>query len=318
MKMLKPISITGILALAFSASTAFAVAGPWKDSISTADWSIKAKPSVIERGFSKKDVAQFLDNWRDTYNDDDPEMAEPPLDPERVDDFKWLDIDKDGVYELFVTYYENRTVAPSIYKSVNGKKSVLQHVSGMVGRSIDKALEDLDGDGVPELIIQKSAAAGSSVLLGLNIPRPIWTAVYRWNGQKFEDASTSFKDFYLKRLLPQVKERLREIATPPRNYAQLTPEERVSFQTSQEVELATQWVIHDKILRFTGEDARAGINRAREWTKSPNRELRILAVDVFKDAGLDTYIADVQLLASDADPYVSEYAKMVLKASSGK
>jgi hypothetical protein len=308
--------LAGVLILVVSTVCAD---GPGENPIPNADWRVKAKPSVIERGFSKKDVAQFVDNWRDVEVEDDPELSEAlRLKPEQIDDFTWLDIDKDGGYELFVTYYENRTVAPSIYKSVNGKKSVLQHVSGMVGRSIDKALEDLNGDGIPEFIIQKSAAAGSSVLLGLNIPRPIWTAVYRWNGQKFEDASTSFKDFYLKRLLPQVKERLREIATLPRNYAQLTPEERVAFQTRQEVELATQWVIHDKILCFTGEDARAGINRAREWTKSPNRELRILAVDVFTDAGLGTYIADVQLLASDSDPYVSGYANMVLKASSGK
>ncbi len=88
---------------------------------------------MTERGFSKKDVAQFLDNWRDVYSED-PEMAEPPLDPARVDDFKWLDVDKDGVYELFVTFFETRSLenGPTIFRSVNGKKMVLQRLYGIV------------------------------------------------------------------------------------------------------------------------------------------------------------------------------------------
>jgi hypothetical protein len=54
------VSLLGLLVSASSADR------PWRDPVSIADWRVKAKPSVLERGFTKKDMAQFLDNWRDT------------------------------------------------------------------------------------------------------------------------------------------------------------------------------------------------------------------------------------------------------------
>ncbi len=143
-----------------------------------------------------------------------------------------------------------------------------------------------------------------------------WTVIYQWNGRQFEGASARFKDFYLKRLLPQVEAHIREISARPPDPARLTAEELLKDQALHEIVLAMQWTVHDKILRFTGQDSRAGIDRARGWTRSPNRELRTLAADVFADAGLDTYRADIQLLASDPDPYVARHAKFVLETRS--
>ncbi|HLQ26030.1 MAG TPA: hypothetical protein VK138_09145, partial [Acidiferrobacterales bacterium] len=83
--------------------------------------------------------------------------------------------------------------------------------------------------------------------------------------------------------MPQVEARIREIAAQSPNPARLTAEELLKDQALHEIVLAMQWVVHDKILRFTGQDSRAGIDRARAWTKSPNPELRTLAADVFAD-----------------------------------
>src|SRR5712692_5041657 len=310
MKLLKLILLVSVLTITVSIPS---FADLWKDAISTADWSVKAKPSVIERGFDNDAMARFRDNFMGVDRDKlGPEDDDLPTKPGQIGDFKWFDIDKDGVYELFVTSSESRAFygGPSIYKSVNGKKVLLQSIGGWPpNQSIDRAFEDLDGDGTPELIIRQNFSTYRGAMTA-----DIWTAIYRWNGKQFEDASVRFKDFYLKRLLPEVEAHIKEIAARVPNPARLTSEE----QALHELELAMQWVIRDKILRFTGQDARAGIDRAREWTKNPNSELRHLAVSVFKDAGLSTYIADVQFLASDPDPYVSNHAKWVLKTSSGK
>lgn len=313
MKLINLIPVTGLVAFVISTAT-WAV--PSKDQIFTADWSTKTKPSVVERSFTKKDVAQFLDNWRGVYTDD-PELAEPALAPEKVGDFKWIDIDKDGVYELFVTSHEHRYFFGGpllIYRAIGNEKTVLQAIPGSIPTdNIDEALQDIDGDGMPELIVLRLLTSYRGAATS-----DFWTDIYQWNGRQFEDASVRFKDFYLKRILPQVIERIRQIAAQAPDLTKLTPDERSSAQADHELALALQWTVHDKLLRFTSQDSRAGIDRAREWTKSQNRELRRLAVDVFADAGLSTYLSDVQLLASDLDIYVSGYAKTRLKAFSRK
>jgi hypothetical protein len=309
MKLLKLIPPATVLAMAVSIPS---FADLWKDPISTADWSVKAKPSVTERRFDNDAVARFKDNFmgvdRDKLGLEDDDL---PTKPEQIGDFKWLDIDKDGDYELFVTSAASRAFyrGPSIYKSVNGKKIQLQTLDGWPpNQHIDEALEDLDGDGTPEVIIHQILSRHYRGAMSSDT----WTVIYRWNGKQFEDASASFKDFYLKRLLPKVEANVREISARPPDPARLTVEELLKEQALHEIALAMQWTVHDKILRFTGQDSRAGIDRARAWAKSQNPELRTLAADVFADAGLDTYRADIQLLASDPDPYVARHVKFVL------
>lgn len=295
-------SILGVSAIFLMSSPLLTLAADaWQDPISKADWRVNAKPSVVERNFTKKQVAQFVDNWRGVYGETDAELAEPPSKAEQVGDFKWFDIDNDGVYELFLTFAETRAIfgGPSIYKVVNGKKTDLQHLGGNIAK-IDEVMEDLDGDGRPELLLPRSV---SGYPFGLAFPRPIWTSIYRWNGQKFEDASARFRDFYLKRQLPKAEARIKEIASRAVENPALAEDE------FYQLELASAYYVRDKILRFTGQDPRAGIDRAREWAKSPNPNLRHLAVDLFKDAGASAYAADIKLLASDPDPSVASHAK---------
>ncbi|HLQ26029.1 MAG TPA: hypothetical protein VK138_09140 [Acidiferrobacterales bacterium] len=170
------VSLLGLLVSAVSAADA------WKDPISTADWSVKAKPSVIERGFDNDAMARFRDNFMGVDRDKlGPEDDDLPTKPGQIGDFKWFDIDKDGVYELFVTSSASRAFygGPSIYKSVNGKKVLLQRIGGWPpNQRIDEALEDLDGDGTPELIIHQSLSTYRGVMTA-----DIWTVIYRWNGR---------------------------------------------------------------------------------------------------------------------------------------
>src|SRR2546426_12079112 len=65
--------------------------------ILSADWRVQAKPSVVERKFDRSAVARLINSF---WGEEDPDQ----LGVGQIGDFKWLDIDKDGVYELLVTY----------------------------------------------------------------------------------------------------------------------------------------------------------------------------------------------------------------------
>lgn len=294
MKTLKLISLIG--GLVFATVSVPGSANSGLDPVAAADWRVDAQPSVIERNFDKKAVAMFFDNFRGVDPSDD--LADPPAKPEQVGDFTWVDIDKDGTYELFATFAESRAFynGPTIFKSQAGKKSVLQGIPGWPAKgSVRQSMQDLNQDGTPELLVATYFSHYRGALTS-----DIWRKVYQWNGRTFEDQSANFKDYYLKQFLSEIDGKIRELSSQP-------------FNADNELLLAMQYALRDKIMRFTGQDTRAGIDRAREWAKSSNQELRTLAVDVFKDAGLQTYSADIKLLATDTNPYVANYAKAALK-----
>src|SRR5712692_7253564 len=125
--------------------------------ILSADWSVLAKPSVVEKGFDNGAVAEFMNTFWD-----DPE---DPLKADQVSDFRWVDIERDGVYELLVIYSGTASPrrffgGPAIFKVIAGKKVWHQTLSGDISK-LDGVIEDLDEDGTPELIL------------------PIWLTNYR-------------------------------------------------------------------------------------------------------------------------------------------
>ncbi len=169
--------------------------------VQSADWSVQAKPSVVEMGFDKNAVAAFVNSLVG-----DPE---DPLTANQIGDFKWLDVDKDGVYELLVTYDVTKRAffgGPAIFKSIAGKKRWHQFLSGWELKELDGAIEDLDRDGLPELIvpIRLSEYRGAR-------PIAVWPAVCKWNGDKFVDASGQFRTFYEQRVLPEIEAEIRRL-----------------------------------------------------------------------------------------------------------
>lgn len=279
------------------------------DPITADGWRVDAKPSVVECNFTNKSVAKFLDQYRGV-DIDDPELAEPAAKPEQVGDFKWIDINKDGIYELFVTFAETRAFfhGPIIFQSQNGKKVRLQTITGWPAKSkIADSMIDLNNDGTPELLISRYLTYYRGA-----VTSDIWTAIYQWDGQKYSDQSGSFKNYYKETLLPKVKARIEELSAQAPNPATSTPDE-IAYH---ELRIAMQQALRDKILRFTGLDSRAGIDLSRTWARSNDPELNTLAIGVFKDAGIDTYRADIQFLANNPNPTVANYAKAALNSGS--
>jgi hypothetical protein len=152
MKTLKLISLVGGFLLSTVSVPGSANSG--LDPIAAADWRVSAKPSVVERNFDKKSVAMFFDNFRGV-DPSDP-LSDPPAKPEQVGDFAWIDLDKDGTYELLMTFAESRAFfnGPTIFKSQAGKKVISQGVPGWPAKGkIVESMQDLNQDGTPELLV---------------------------------------------------------------------------------------------------------------------------------------------------------------------
>ena len=280
--------------------TSPSMAASWKDPVSLADWSVLAKPSVIERNFGKSAIAKFVDNIRGVY-DENLDTAEIPAKPEQIGEFKWIDINNDGVYELLVTFAETRAIysGPMIFKSEAGNKSLLQIIPGNSSLlSFDKSLLDLNNDGTIEIL---AASAIAKVFSGTAQPNAMWIDVYQLVAGKYVLSSKTYASYYIDKQLPEVEARISKLTA--------------RGLSSTDHELAVQLMLRDKILRFTGKDSRAGIDIARSWASSRDQDLRCLSADVFIDAGVVVYSADIQLLVSDPNPYVSGYAKARLKAA---
>ncbi len=264
--------------------------------ILSANWGVGAKPSVAKMSFDKKAIAAFENHFAD-----DPE---DPIKPEQIGDFKWVDIDKDGIYELLTTTAASRAFYNSlaIYKSVADKKILFQLIDVWMLSNLDEAVKDLDGDGTPELLLPMLLSEYRGTR-----PMAIWTAVYQWDGKRFVEASERFREFYHKRVLPELETQIQESSKPlPPNTTEVTLQVR-------EEELAATWMIHDKIIRATGENPYAGVERARQWLKSPNENLRGNALRVFEDIPTGYFKAELQVLAGDPNPIVAQPAQHALE-----
>jgi len=289
--------------------------GPGENPIPTADWHVQAKPSVVERNFDINSMDHFLDGLQRSQVVDDNVFREVPILNLRknfntrgwqagVANFKWVDLDADGVYELLMLYcYRADCTSLYIIKKI-GKKFGFQEIKTarqdeyIFDRVI--RIKDLDNDGHQELILPVYLFNESS-------GTPVWTAIYKQDGKVFRRADEQFKDFYKKILLPEVDSRIRELDNE-RLEKPDDPGESKFFEES----LASEWVIRDKIARFLGKDPHAGIYRARTWARSPNDYLRYHALVTFRDIKDEVVKGDLQALTADPDMSIAEEAKRAL------
>jgi hypothetical protein len=284
--------------------------------ISDCDWSVNAQPSVIDRQFNKKDVALFEEQMIN-----DPGEANDLKDTvkeEEIGDFRWVDIDKDGSYELVVTVgTPGRLIfnATVIYKQYPGKKYLGQNIFVFTVQELDGVIQDLDNDCYPELVLPLLLSSYRGAR-----PTYIWPAVFKWNGSGMVDASKRFPAYYKKNVLPRVLKEIDEAAVRQEKYrlevlsgkTRDTQSEIIEYARDLEEDLAVQQMIRDRISRLSGDNPTAGLALAKEWAKSKNENLREDAVLVFGEIRNKESLTELFALTRDPNSGIADMARDLL------
>jgi hypothetical protein len=206
-------------------------------------------------------------------------------------DFRIIDLDQDGKPDLIATidssgrgFYNHILVLHD-----NGGHLTVQEVDVWNMRSLNGAVQDLDNDGRPELLLRKSLTP----YLG-GRPMATWTAVFKQDGTQLVDQSASFPHFY-----EAVLSRLDDAASVS---------DAEGSERSYRKDLIS--IERDKVLRILGRSADAGLASALRWAHSEDPVYRIFALAILSE--LDGAEADSALksLSSDIDPEVASRARV--------
>jgi hypothetical protein len=160
------------------------------------------------------------------------------------------------------------------------------------GDEYGEAIQDLDANGVSELVVYNDYASyfsdnGSACFL-------LWPVIYKWNGGDYVDASDDFRSFY-QRLLKTVQQELEGRPV-------ITGLPACLSTTAQEA----------KIERFLGLNPAAGINDAVTCAGSNSPAERELALLLLADIGTPEAFRHIQALSHDSNKGISGHAKMIL------
>lgn len=232
--------------------------------------------------------------------------------PEDIGEYKWLDANNDGTLELFITTTSGRRFFNDlwIFISDNGHKRFLQHEHVWELDDLKTAFGDFEGDGLYELIAQIYLAGDG----GLARPMAIWTAVYRWNGSKFERADQLYKDFYVEKL-PELESKIKSVEDEiAASYMYENPDKWVlESRQNNEHHLACVRILRDKILRTIGRDSNAGFQKALEWSRSDDKQMRIYAVFLFGDIFDKESRKQLEAMMKDRDESIANWARLALE-----
>jgi hypothetical protein len=227
-------------------------------------------------------------------------------------EYKWLDVNNDGILELFVTTTSGRNFYNDlwIFISDKGHKRFLQHEHVWMLDDLKTAFRDFEGDGIYELIAQLYLIGDG----GLARPMAIWTAIFRWNGSKFERADQLYKDFYLEKI-PELQSRINEYKEKRSTLDMDDTGEKWIAESKQNADhaIAVETILRDKILRTTNRDKRAGFQTAFEWSHSDDVQMRRYAVFVFGDIFDKESRKQLEILMRDGDESVARGAASALE-----
>lgn len=141
-------------------------------------------------------------------------MPNADLVPPIVGEARFVDLDGDGGLELVATVdYSGRGFFSNVVV-VQRRQGVFSWIElRSNGRSIEDLkshLIDVDGDGKPELVIDRfmDRYEGSEQV-------PIETVVYRWQKHGFKDDSEAVPEFYRTKVVPGLEKRLTEALDRP-------------------------------------------------------------------------------------------------------
>jgi hypothetical protein len=132
--------------------------------------------------------------------------------PPTVGEARFVDLDRDGTLELVATVdYSGR----GFFNNVVVVRQRQGHLSwtgvSNNGRSIEDLpahLVDANGDGVPELVLEKYMDRYEGALRV-----PVETVIYRWGPAGFRDASDAFPQYYRGHVIPALEKQLAQVSS---------------------------------------------------------------------------------------------------------
>ena len=223
---------------------------------------------------------------------------------DRVCGYRWLNATGDSEHELFVVTDPNgRNYCGTAYVVRRGTDAYLfQQFDASAGVELASAVRDLNGDGIPELVLGQTYTISQDVRC-----KPEWQSIYQWNGNKYVAADAKFPSFYRQRL------QALEQAISNDDLEPVSPER----QSVNEEERSCEYMERDRIRRFLHIDDKAGLDRALGWVTSSSDVLRDRAVEVLSHIKDDRATKALQTLSGDPDPVVSADAKEALAEANG-
>jgi hypothetical protein len=283
--------------------------------IALADWSMNAKPSMVERAINKTSYEHFFsiieehtgpNGLKEMLVDDMHFGSSSVLHLRYLADFEWADIDGDGQYELLgvIVYIRGMDRLYVIKRSESmfriQRIEICYEIYEAQDHKFADIMEDIDQDGKYELLLPVPTDEDNCL--------PFWTEISEWNGQRYQDASERFCDYYRDRLLALTDDRVRKLSERLEEKRSTNP----SDVSMEEAELAAEQLIRDRMNRFIGEESSSGFERAKKWAESENWRLRILSMLVFEETKNKESIDYLRLLSKDPHLLVAEKAKRML------
>lgn len=233
-------------------------------------------------------VAQFVNDTRPTT------FLTNEIFPNQVVGFAWANVGTDETDLVVALDFAGRGFDRIwIYSHGSGDSLAIQELEGWSSPGgLKTMLQDLNGDGVNELVIP------TDIRLGVTwIPvtaAPVWPAVYRpkagkWVepvcglpgvrpephsvalSTKYVEASRDFPNYYDTQVLPKLDQTISML------------QQKAAQGDENPGALAHFVVVRDKILRVLGRDPTAGLSQAYQWMNSDDPGVLQCAIVTFKD-----------------------------------
>lgn len=248
------------------------------ESLLERDWSVNAVGSLRDSPASAESVKEFIATA----------LNQPEGETINVCSSAFVDIAGSGQYDLIASLdYTGRMFCNDIAVfSKTGSRVQVQHVVAWEVDNVAHILHRIESQGNILLVIPEafSPYQGAKCVATAE-------AIYSMRGNKLIDTSVDHPEYYHSRLA-----RLdRELTANPDN-------EGASCKLMEA----------DKIKRRLGISQNAGFQRALEWSRSPDPDLRSKAASVFADIHDQASIEQLKMLLADHDASVSVEAMHAL------
>jgi hypothetical protein len=229
--------------------------------LATADWSVKQAKIL-----NAKPIGTI---WKSLNNV--PGWSDLGPDVGKLCAFQFADLRHSGELSLVVSYDNGGTtdcnMVDVLDKTPAGTKDYAFNDAGLF---YFDSIEDINGDGHQELIVDKVFAAGSQTG-PCTVTSPV---IYAWNGNGYADVSKKYRKYY------------EELLSLPDSAAS-----DVNLQDCEKASTA-------KIERFLG-SREAGLSDAIKWAASDDPDTRLFGVAILRDIGTPRAIACLRKMSRD-------------------